>query len=153
MILLHVVMILERLKSEGPIGQPLGQQVMEQLVADMDDALRRIGYGDDGIAGRLPRLGAALGERALDYGAAFVTAESRDALETALLAHIYRPIDAVAASVAIPLALRLSEYVRRCRSLLAGTESADLLAGLVAFPPVLAAPTTPVTTATGERRQ
>ncbi len=152
MILLHVVLVLERLKPEGPMGQQLGQQVMEQLVADMDDALRRIGYGDDSIAGRLPRLGAALGERAHDYGAAFVTAEPRDALEAALLAHIYRPVDAVASSVAIPLALRLADYVRWCRSLLAGAKSADILAGRVAFPPALAAPTTDVTTAIREGR-
>lgn len=150
MILLHVVMVLERLKSEGPMGQRLGQQVMERLVADMDDALRRIGHGDDSIARRLPRLGAVLGERAQDYGTAFATAEPRDALETVLLAHIYRPGDAVASSIAIPLALRLADYVRRTRSQLSAAGSADVLAGRVAFPSPLTAPTTAAMKATGE---
>ncbi len=155
MILLHVVLVLERLKSEGPTGQRLGQQVMERLVAEMDDALRRVGYGDDGVAGRLPRLGAALSERAQDYGAAFSAeaGQPRDALETALLAHVYRPVDAVASSVAIPLALRLADYVRQARSLLAATRSAELIAGRVAFPPVLAATPSGTTMATGDQRR
>lgn len=143
LILLHVVLVLDRLKPDGPMGQRMGQQVMERFVADMDDALRQIGYGDDSVAGRLPRLGAALGERAKDYGSAFTPGpdQPKDALEAALLEHIYRPKDAIASAVAIPLALRLADYVRRARTALAGQASAELLAGQVAFPTVLAAMT------------
>lgn len=139
MILLHVVLILDRLKPEGPRGQRLGQQVMERMVADMDDALRRIGLGDDSIAGRLPKLGAALAERARDYGAAFETAADGpgDALENALLAHVYRPSGTVAATLAIPPAMHLAGYVRRARAALAAVPPTVILEGEAAFAPVV----------------
>lgn len=139
MILLHVVLVLDRLRPEGPRGQRLGQQVMERMVADMDDALRRMGLGDDSVAGRLPRVGAAPSERARDYGAAFEPSEGQpvDALETALIAHVYRPADTEASTLAISRAKRLAGYVRRARSSLAAIPSQQVFAGPPAFPSVM----------------
>jgi cytochrome b pre-mRNA-processing protein 3 len=148
LILLHVVLVLDRLKREGNAGQRLGQRLLESLVADLDDALRQLGLGDDSVAGRVPRLAGALRERAQDYGLALDAAPAPtksgkadvatlpDALETALLEHVYRPADAVASAIAIPHAMSLAAYVRRCRTTLAATEREALLAGEARFPAV-----------------
>jgi len=69
MVLLHTVLVLDRLQAEGAAGQRLGQHLMERLVAGIDDALRRIGLGDDSVAPRIKRLAGALAERARDYRA------------------------------------------------------------------------------------
>lgn len=146
MVMLHVVLLLDRLRSEGPVAQKLGQQVIERFVADMDDALRRIGLGDDSVAGRLPRLGAALSERSKDYCAAFDLAAGLpdDALERTLLTHVYRQTDADtdADSVAPvpPQAKRLAQYVRLARQTLAAAQTPVVLAGQVQFPDVSASP-------------
>lgn len=147
-ILLHVVLTLDRLKREGKPGQRLGQRLMETLVADLDDAFRQIGLGDDSIAARMPKLAGALRERAADYGMAVqpcagammhdmapaIPGLVADALETALMSHIYRPVDAMAATIAIPKVMRLANYVRRCRTTLAAADSRELLEGRIAFP-------------------
>lgn len=145
MILLHVVLVLDRLKRDGAPGQRLGQRLMESLVADLDDALRRIGIGDDGVAGRMPRLAGALSERARDYGLALGDAPSLpsapaagtttsvpdDALAAALLEHVYRP---QAEGSHAPPVDRLAAYVREVRRTLSESSSAILLAGRVDFP-------------------
>lgn len=152
MVMLHTVVVLDRLRTEGAAGQRLGQRLMERLVADMDDALRRIGLGDDSVAVRIKRLGGALRERARDYGqslgapgsipvaigegsvqasAGSVTPSS---LESKLLEHVYRPADAVASAEASPRARDLAAYVRRARDRLAATPSSEVLAGHIVFP-------------------
>jgi hypothetical protein len=158
MLLLHTVLSLERLRSEGGEGQRLGQRLLEQLIADVDDALRRIGLGDDSVAIRIKRLAGALAERSRDYGlgtpaptdhvaphavAAPQTperarpADAGGALEAALLEHVYGSADTTAAAAAFPQARLLADYVGRARSTLARLEGRDVLAGRLAFPPVI----------------
>jgi cytochrome b pre-mRNA-processing protein 3 len=134
MILLYTVLVLERLKQEGPAGQRLGQRLMECLVDDLDDALRQIGLGDDSVAGRVQRLGAALRERAGDYAAAFAGdppaspegGDDRDPLARKLAEHVLRR---PAAAGPNPEADRLAGIVRGERRRLAATPSAELLTG------------------------
>ena len=127
MLLLHTVVVLERLKSEGADGQRIGQRLMEHLVADIDDCLRRIGLGDDSVAPRIQKLGGAIGERARDYGAALGATDA--ALETALIDHVWRPADASAATAVRPWAQRLAARVRSSRSALDSVRLPDLAAG------------------------
>lgn len=143
MILLHVVLVLERLKRDGAPGQRVGQHLMECLVADVDDALRQIGIGDDGVAGRLPRFGRAIVERARDYGAALAnpavsvarapgdpaSAQPVVSLEDALVEHVYRPADAAAHAAARTSARRMADYARAWRSALDSCPSGSVMAG------------------------
>ncbi len=163
MILLHVVLVLDRLKAEGPRGQRVGQALMETLVADMDDALRQIGLGDDSVAHRMPRLAGAIAERSRDYGAAFgamggtggggVTGSDAAAgddwaalaapgpLEAALLEHVFVARDAAADADVVADAMRLGGYVRAARTRLAQLDLATLVrddrAGDHMWPPVV----------------
>ncbi|MDX2157878.1 MAG: ubiquinol-cytochrome C chaperone family protein [Hyphomicrobiaceae bacterium] len=146
MILLHVVLVLDRLKREGPAGQRLGQRLLECLVADLDDALRQIGLGDDSVSGRIQKLAGALRERAQDYGFALdaasrasaddtvATAAQPDMLTASLVEHVYRPASAPAAQVAAVQAAKLGTYVQHCRRALEEISGPDVLAARLQLP-------------------
>jgi len=146
MILLHTVLVLDRLRGEGRPAERIGQRLMEHLVADIDDALRRIGIGDDGVAHRIPRLAGALAERARDYGPALAVAQpargADDPLAAALAGHVGASALSSAraaepaSSPAPPDAAGLAAYARAARDRLAATAGADVLAGRITFPEV-----------------
>ncbi|MGE0766670.1 MAG: ubiquinol-cytochrome C chaperone family protein [Hyphomicrobiaceae bacterium] len=146
MILLHTVLTLDRLQSQGPTAQRLGQHLMEHLVADIDDALRRIGLGDDSVAPRIKRLASALAERTLDYRAALAQDTHLDtsmALEAAFREHVYRAGAGTSANDGEGLeatrdeAHRLAAYTQRARAALAALPVDDLLSGRLTFPAVV----------------
>ena len=97
MIVLHLALILERLKSEAAPGQRLGQRLIEHLMADTDDALRQVGIGDMGVPRRVKKAAAALAERSRDYRAGLgqiatpvaTTTAADDGFQAALLKHVY----------------------------------------------------------------
>lgn len=137
MIMLHVAILLERLKSEGNLGQRIGQIVMERFVAQMDDALRQVGIGDMGVPHRVKRAAAALGERCRDYQAALNMPAPRDegcrqdALAKALLRHVYDGVPGRAAAVPVQ---PLAAYVRTTSQVLAAWPSEALLDGRIQLP-------------------
>lgn len=136
MIMLHVAILLERLKTEGNSGQRVGQRVMENFVAEMDDALRQIGIGDMGVPHRVKRAAAALGERCRDYQGALspspaVDVSRDDPLAAALARHIYA--SAPVAGTAHPV-VPLAAYVRGASQALAAWPSEALLDGRIELP-------------------
>jgi cytochrome b pre-mRNA-processing protein 3 len=145
MVLLHTVLVLDRLQAEGPAAQRLGQHLMERLVAGVDDALRRIGLGDDSVAPRIKRLAGALAERARDYRTALGQAgpvnarESHTAdaaLAAAFLEHVLAPGAVAPTSEQQAAAERLAAYTLRARASLAALPGQALLSGALTFPPV-----------------
>lgn len=136
MIVLHMFVVLERLKREGEPGQRLGQSVIESLIADMDDALRQIGIGDMGVPRRVKRAAAAVRERVRDYGAALdpeLAGAAGDRLERALLVHIYGHVEGPVAPDTMRHVVRLADYVRASRTGLDGQGLEALVAGPPAF--------------------
>lgn len=154
MIMLHLVLMLDRLKTEGAAGQRLGQRLMEHLMADLDDALRQIGIGDMGVPRRVKKAAAALTERARDYRAGLASAPAiaggpgDDELPAALMQHVFgaRGADVVsdlvsganAAAAPTPDAIQLAAYLRRAARHLAAVPSADIFQGNALFPAVQA---------------
>ncbi len=141
MIMLHTALVLERLKSEGNVGQRLGQIVMETFVAQVDDALRQVGIGDMGVPHRVKRAAAALGERCRDYQGALNDAgggseQEGDPLTAALLRHVYGA--GVTDGARIPVR-PLAAYVRVTARALASCPSEALLDGRIEIPPPQAA--------------
>lgn len=154
MVLLHTVLVLDRLQAEGVAGQRQGQHLMERLVAGVDDALRRIGLGDDSVAPRIKRLAGALAERTRDYRAALQTdvstvseddaptsASGGGALEAAILKHVFQLELSSAAPEQHVAARRLASYACRARSALSAMPARDLFAGELPFPAVIATET------------
>lgn len=142
MLLLHTVLVLDRLSTEGAEGQRLGQRLMERLIADTDDALRQIGLGDDSVAIRIKRLGGALQERVRDYRDAL--SSTSEAMEAALLMHVHAEVGAEAAATSRRLAgvARLAGYARRSKKALADQPAELLLDGCATFAPVILPATT-----------
>ncbi len=158
MLLLHTVLSLDRLRTEGADGQRFGQRLMERLIADVDDALRQIGIGDDGVAMRMKQLAGALAERARDYGLGLRQTTDIEAgvsagpeksaqadafnapgsLEATLINHVYRITGDAEAAAALPQARLLADYVVRTRAALAALDRSELFAGRLTFPPVIA---------------
>lgn len=136
MVLLHTVLALDRLRSEGSEGQWLGQALMERLVADMDDALRQIGLGDDSVTMRMKRVAGALGERARDYGSALQKPELDviAALAQALATHVHGAGGDGTDKAPPAASNRLAHYVVNVRTALARVPSSDVLAGRLTFP-------------------
>lgn len=139
MVLLHTVLVLDRLHTEGAAGHRLGQHLMERLVAGVDDALRRIGLGDDSVAPRIRRLAGALAERTRDYRAALRPdpGAAGVSLEAALVEHVYGGAPNPAGHEAQASARRLAAYARRARAALAAQGADGLLSGKLAFPAVV----------------
>lgn len=161
MIMLHLVLILERLTTEGAAGQRLGQRLMEHLMTDLDDALRQIGIGDMGVPRRVKKAAAAFTERSRDYRAGLAALPVRgevtggvtdgffggrpvgDTLEAALLQHVYGARGANVAAGSAPAASttpqpeQLAAYVRKAVRHLAATSTTDIFEGNDLFPPVV----------------
>jgi cytochrome b pre-mRNA-processing protein 3 len=139
MVLLHTVLVLERLQEEGVAGQRLGQRLMEHLVADIDDSLRRIGLGDDSVSHRIKRLASAIAERVRDYRPAFAGISSGtrpDALVATLLEHVFAAKAGTATAQADAGAATLADYTRRARVRLGQVASREILTENLDFPAV-----------------
>jgi len=144
MIALHLHLARERLRSEGSAGQRLGQIVLEHLIADMDDALRQMGY-DMGVPRRVKKATAAFGDRSRDYaeglrlaGAPYAPQSRRERLEAALMTHVFAATDASAIAGHLRQVERLADYTCRVADHLSRLDSAELLAARLPFPPILA---------------
>jgi cytochrome b pre-mRNA-processing protein 3 len=132
LIVLHTHLVLERLRPEGDIGQALSRALIEAFVADVDANMREIGIADLGVPRRVKRAAAALFERARAYAAAQPASGTPDALQGALVEHIY---GGVCTNPNLPL--QMARYVRQAVASLDQQPSSALLEGRVAFPDVL----------------
>jgi cytochrome b pre-mRNA-processing protein 3 len=56
MVGLHVALVVRRLRSAGPTGSALGQELFDLLFADIDESLRQIGIGDLSVGKQVKRL-------------------------------------------------------------------------------------------------
>jgi cytochrome b pre-mRNA-processing protein 3 len=127
MIVLHVALLLRRLRDGDKRQRALAQGVFDAFCRDMDHNLREMGISDPGVPRQMRRVGEAFYGRAQAYDAAL--AGSEEALTEALARNVY-------AGVAEPVvaAVPLAAYVRQAADGLAG-QPLDLLAGgTVRFP-------------------
>jgi cytochrome b pre-mRNA-processing protein 3 len=63
LLVVHLSLVLERLRTEGEPGQGLGQQLIETFVTDIDDNMREIGIGDLSVPRNVKKAAAALENR------------------------------------------------------------------------------------------
>src|SRR5678815_3207519 len=56
---LHVYLLLERLKDQGPQAADTGQALFDAYVSALDNALREMGVGDLSVGKRMRKLGEA----------------------------------------------------------------------------------------------
>jgi cytochrome b pre-mRNA-processing protein 3 len=88
MIVLHVVLLLRRLRQPGEHKKRLAQALVDYMAADLDRSIRELGVGDLSVGKFMKRLGQGLYGRAAAYDTALDNGD-RVALREALLRNIY----------------------------------------------------------------
>ena len=130
MLVLHVFLVLMRLRKEPEGGEEFGQAVFDTMFADLDISLREMGVGDLSIAKRIKKLASAFYGRVGAYDEA-LRAEDGAALDEALERNVFADRDGCR-----PAAIRLARYVRASLSTLEDVTITDILRGELTFAPI-----------------
>jgi cytochrome b pre-mRNA-processing protein 3 len=129
MIVLHVVLLLRRIRAPGADQKRLAQALVDFMAADLDRSIRELGVGDMSVGKFMKRLGQGLYGRAAAYDGALDNLDAV-ALEEAILRNIfdgYDPGDRILATFA--------RYVRTQNDHLAGCAIEPIARGHVVFLP------------------
>lgn len=127
LLVLHVFLILRRLRREGAPGRLLAQLVFDTMFDHFDQTLREMGVGDLSVGRKVKAMGQAVYGRAAAYDAALAGGE--EALARVLSRNLFPAAPEGRALGA------LARYVREAERELAAQPGAALLAGRAAFPP------------------
>jgi cytochrome b pre-mRNA-processing protein 3 len=127
LIVLHLVLLLERLERGSAAVRGLGQGLFDAFCRDLDANLREMGVGDLAVPKRMQRFIEAFYGRQAAYRAALAAADERD-FDKALARNIFADEDSGAAA---PLA----RYARETMRTLDGQADEALIAGTLVFPP------------------
>jgi cytochrome b pre-mRNA-processing protein 3 len=125
MVVVHLFLVLERLRSAPGGGADLPRLLVEAFIADMDDSLREMGTGDLTVPKKVRRAATGLYERSMAYKAALAAGDA-DALAAVLTEHAYAGSDA-------QLASSLARYVQAAAAALAATDVGQVAAGSFEF--------------------
>lgn len=127
MIVLHVVLVMRRLRAEADAGRDAAQGLLDVFFADMDRNLREMGTSDMSVPKKVRGMAEAFYGRAAVYDAA-IDAESGEGMRAALERNLYGGGGAQAVSGSADID-RMAEYVLGCCRLLAESPGSDLMAG------------------------
>jgi len=125
MVAVHMYLVLERLRQEGPPGQELSRALIETFVTDMGDCMREMGVGDLTVPRKVKKAAGAL----YDCTEAFRAAEAAGG-ESVLADALHRNL--------LPFAPRavadhVATYMREAAAELDRFPGPDLLSGRVVF--------------------
>lgn len=120
MVVLHLILVLDRLSREGADGQVLAQRLFDEHASQMDGTLREMGVGDLSVPKRMKKMAEALYGRAKAYRDA-LNADDHSALAAALARNVFAGV------IGPPGARPLAKYVEAAAKALASTAvSTDL---------------------------
>ena len=128
MVVLHLVLVLDRLAGGDRDAQSLGQAVFDLYCKDMDRSLRELGFGDLGVPHRMKKMSEAFYGRGAAYRRAVAARDDAD-LVAALRRNVYPDGGDEAAAA-------LAAYVRASAAALAVTPLADIRAARLTFAPL-----------------
>jgi cytochrome b pre-mRNA-processing protein 3 len=113
LVVLHVMLVMRRLRSAGDTGMQVSQELFDYMFLDMDRSLREMGVGDLSVGKHIRKMAKAFYSRAAQIEAGLDAAQGRDmsALITALRETIYRHVENAAENT--PGAVGLAAYVVR----------------------------------------
>jgi cytochrome b pre-mRNA-processing protein 3 len=129
MVVLHLFLILERLRSGEEAIIPLPRLLVEAFISDMDASLRELGTGDLAVPRKVRRAATGLYERSMAYKAALESADN-DALVSELAEHAYGAADTTRQAGV------LARYIRATAASLAAAAPARIAEGHIGFLPV-----------------
>lgn len=131
MVVMHLALVLERLRVEGDEGIALSRETIETFVADMDGSMRELGVGDLTVPKKVKSAAAGLYARADAFRRALMQ-EAADARTGALDRAVAR--FAFGAEDAHTRAARLANHYRAVTATLAHLPSSEVLAGRLPIP-------------------
>ena len=112
MIVLHMFLVLQKLRETNAKGDKLSRALVEQFVTDMDDSLRQLAVGDTVVPKKVKKAAAGLLERVRNYGQATSCAQPMEQLSRALGSYVF---DVSSPEAPPPGADLLARYVMECR--------------------------------------
>ena len=128
MVLLHVVLVLRRLRQGEARERALAQGLFDAFCRDMDHNLRELGISDQGLPRHMQRVGEAFYGRARAYEAALDDGTGEGALAEALARNVYPD------TAGVPSAVALAQYVRKVDEVIGTQPLAALSGGIISFP-------------------
>ena len=123
---LHVVLVLDRLKRQGPKASETAQALFDTYAQSLDDALREMGVGDLSVGKKMRKLGEAFFGRVKTLEAAFELLPDTAELETVLGRTVYADVES-------PPVGALSAYVVKQKAVLADQTLDAIVAGQVSW--------------------
>ncbi|HZA00643.1 MAG TPA: ubiquinol-cytochrome C chaperone family protein [Hyphomicrobiaceae bacterium] len=131
LLVVHLYLVLERLKGEREAGAALSRSLVETFITDMDDSMRELGLGDLSVPRKVKKAVAALYDRVHEYRAAMSEADGERLVE-ALTRNVYGSV--TVAERAACGAQAIAAYMCIAATALAAQASAEVLAGRIVFP-------------------
>jgi len=126
LIVLHLVLLIERLGRDADAGRGIGQRLFDAFCRDLDGNLREMGVGDLAVPKRMQRFGEAFYGRQAAYLGGLDSLDPKD-FENALARNILE-------GEAPEQAADLARYGRVAAHELDAQEEGALLGGKLAFP-------------------
>lgn len=131
MIVLHAMLVMRRLRGQGPAAESRGQELFDLMFKDMDQSLRESGVGDMSVGKHIKRMAQAFYGRA-ESAEAGLDAKLKDpaslGLETALRTYLYRKAPATDATLKI-----MQDYLIRADGHVTRQAVAEIVAGRLDF--------------------
>jgi cytochrome b pre-mRNA-processing protein 3 len=126
LIVLHLVLLLNRLGRPADVARGLGQELFDAFCRDLDANLREMGVGDLAVPKRMQAFAEAFYGRQAAYRAALDASDQR-AFEKALARNIFPAGDEAGAA-------QLARYARAAVTRLDAQDDSALIRGEVVFP-------------------
>src|SRR5262245_39508148 len=127
MIVLHAVLVLDRLSDEGEAARNFAQGLTDEVFADMDRSLREMGVGDLSVGKKVRRMAEVFYGRARVYTGA-LRAENEGELAEALYRNVFAGAGEKGGSGL------LAAYALRLRRHLHQRQIGPILSGEIDFP-------------------
>ncbi len=118
MIVLHLVLVLRRLRGVSNLVDPLGQQIFDRFCLDMDHNLREMGVGDLAVPKQMKGFAEAYYGRSDVYEAALANTVDGEPLVAAIARNVFGQAEVTLG------ARRLAAYMREAARQLAGQNPA-----------------------------
>lgn len=129
LLLIHLFLVMRRLKAEGKAGEDAGQALFDTVFQHIDEGYREIGVGDMGVPKRMKKLMLAFNGRIYRYESALVQKDVQAALEAALDRNLYNIVklenDAILPAMA--------SYILENNSHLKSVSFGDIIEGKLTF--------------------
>ncbi len=128
MIMLHMFLVMRKLKTGGDETEQFSQELYDLMFADMDLNLRELGVGDMGLARRVPKMAEAFYGRIIAYEEGLTADDGNASLKSALDRNLYRKVEASDESLE-----KMAQYLRREADCFAELDLGTLLKGQISF--------------------